>query len=240
MEYIIILFLLIFLILIIFIKQIKSINKFIEKENNIRPILSKNYNYYLFSPFNPIILHFYEKLYLSFKKINKYNYKSYIIFNHIKLSSYDRIYLDWISYTSGIIKMAIDTIIKYIKKKNVISIDFVKKLNQLKLYYTIFYEKIDSNKIIKNIKKNHKNKNIQSNPIIYNLYFIDYILNNIYSKYFNHLKESNNISKNIIDNLKNINHNKYYLYNSILNNKINKKYIYYNYSKFVEYFETML
>lgn len=240
MEYIIIFFLLIFLLILIFNKQIKHIKKF-NKSNNLKNISNQSiFKKYILYQHNPILLYLYENLYKSLKKINKYDYKSYIIFTNIKTNTNDQLILDWISYTSGLIKMSIDNIIKILKKKEIINDEFINNLAKLKLFYNIFYRNIDENTLHKkttNIIKNNKsiNKKIKNNKIIYNLFYINEILNNISLDYFNNLnklKLSNEI-KNIIKNNKNEN---YYLLNSILNNRLDKKYLSSKSSLFSEYF----
>jgi hypothetical protein len=243
MEYIIIFFLLIFLLILIFNKQIKYIKKFNES-NNLKNI-SKQFIFkkYIFYQHNPLLLYLYENLYKSLKKINKYDYKSYIIFTNIKTNTDDQLILDWISYTSGLINISIDNIIKILKKKEKINNEFINNLAKLKLFYKIFYKKIDENtlhkKTISVIKGNKTiNKKIKNNKVIYNLFYINEILNNISQDYFNNLnklKLSNEI-KNIIKNNKNEN---YYLLNSIFNNRIDNKYLSSKPSIFSEYFHSL-
>jgi len=237
MEYIIILFLLVFLIIIILLKQINHIKKFNKNNNNLKSIFNHNlYDKYIFFQKNPIIFYLYENIYKSLQKINKYDHKSYIIFTKIKTASSDKLSLDWMSYTGGMIKMSIDSIIKIIKKKENINSDFINNIAKLKLYYQLFYKNIDMNTINKNISKYIHNKKIKSNRVIYNLFYINEILDNLSSKYFNSLDNSK-LALQIKKIIKKINNdNNFYLYNSFLNNRLDKNYIEEKNSLFSEYF----
>ena len=135
MEYIIIFVLLVFLIIIILKKQILFINNI--KNTNEKTIIKYN-NLFLLNK-NPILLYLYENLYTSLKKINKYNYKKYIIFNNIKLTNKDKNILDWISYTGGMINMALESSIKHLKQKKSINYELINNLARLKLFYKLFY-----------------------------------------------------------------------------------------------------
>ena len=183
-------------------------------------------------------MYLYENLYKSLKIFNKYDYKSYIIFTKLKTSNENQIYLDWISYTCGIIKMSIDTVIKVLKKKQNINQDFINNLAKLKLFYRINSRNVNVNKINKNIAKYVKNKSIQSNRIIFNLFYINEILINVYTRFFNSLDKSK-ISQNIKKIIKEEDKNNYYLYNSYLNNRLNKRYLQNNLSSFSEYFNNL-
>lgn len=240
MEYIIIFLLLIFLLMIILLKQINHIRKFKKTTNNYNPIVKiKKYDLIIYHS-NPLLIYLYEKLYKSLKPFNKYDHKSYIIFTKIKTCNQNQIYLDWISYTSGMIKMSIDTVIKILKKKQNINQDFINNLAKLKLFYRFYNRDIDINKINKNINKYVHNKSIRTNRIIFNLFYINEILTNVYTRFFNSLNKSNlsnNIKKIIKDEDKN--KNNIYLYNSYLNNRLNKKYLQNNFSPFYEYFNSL-
>jgi hypothetical protein len=239
MEYIIIFLLLIFLIMIILLKQINHIRKFKRSINTFTPIVKlKKYDQLIFYSSNPVLMYLYEKLYRSLKPFNKYDHKSYIIFTKIKTSNENQIYLDWISYTTGIIKMSIDTVIKMLKKKQNINQDFINNLAKLKLFYGINSRNIDINKINKNIIKYIKNKSIQTNRVIFNLFYINEILKNIYIKFFNSLDKSK-LSKNIKKILKDEDKNNLYLYNSYLNNRLNKRYLQNKNSLFYDYFVSL-
>lgn len=227
MEYIIILLLLIFLIIILLIKHINSIKKINNNKNKYKSIFKESKkNEYLYFGNNPILFYLYFNTYKSLQKFNKYDYKSYITFTKIKTSNNDQYKLDWISYTCGIIRMSIDNIKKNIKKKEKINNEFVKDITKLKLYYKLLY-KYDDN----NIKVSNRIKN---NKILFDLYYINEILINIYRDYFNNLNNTN-ISRKIKYIIKNKN-NDYYLYNTILNNKLDKKYLIKNISSFNKYF----
>jgi hypothetical protein len=235
MEYIIIFLLIIFLIMVILLKQINHIRKLKKNINTFRPIVKlKKYDQIIY-PSNPLLMYLYEKLYKSLKPFNKYDHKSYIIFTKIKTSNNNQIYLDWISYTSGVIKMSIDTVIKMLKKKQSINQDFINNLAKLKLFYRVYYRNIDTNKINKNIIKYVHNKSIQTNRVIFNLFYINEILINIYTNLFNSLDKSK-LSHNIKKIIKYEDKNNLYLYNSYLNNRLNKRYLQNKNSSFYEYF----
>lgn len=228
MEYIIILLLLIFLITILLLRHINSIKKINSNKNKYKPIFKENKKYeYLFFGNNPILFCLYFDIYKSLQKFNKYNYKSYITFTQIKTTNSDQYKLDWISYTYGIIRMSIDNIKKKIKKKENINNEFIRNITKLKLYYKLFYKNIDEN----NIKVSNRIKN---NKILYDLYYINEILINIYRDYFSNLNDTN-ISKKIKNIIKKLN-NDYYLYNTILNNRLDKKYLTNNISSFNNFF----
>lgn len=239
MEYIIIFLLLLFLIMIILLKQINHIRKFKKDTNTFTSIVKiKQYDHFIFYSSNPILMYLYEKLYKSLKLFNKYDYKSYIIFTKIKISNENQIYLDWISYTSGIIKMSIDTVIKMLKKKQNINQDFINYLAKLKLFYSLNFRNIDINKINKNISKYIHNKSIQTNRVIFNLFYINEILTNVYTRFFNSLDKSK-LSQNIKKIIKQEDKYNFYLYNSYLNNRLNKRYLQNKNSSFYEYFITL-
>jgi hypothetical protein len=225
--------------MIILLKQINHIRKFKKTTNTFNSIVKlKKYDNFIYYPSNPLLMYLYEKLYKSLKPFNKYDYKSYIIFTKIKISNENQIYLDWISYTSGIIKMSIDTVIKMLKKKQSINQDFINNLAKLKLFYTLNSRNIDINKINKNITKYIHNKSIQKNRLIYNLFYINEILTNIYIKFFDSLDKSK-LSLNIKKIIKEEDKNNIYLYNSYINNRLNKKYLQNKNSSFNEYFSTL-
>ncbi len=225
--------------MIILLKQINHIRKFKRSINTFTPIVKlKKYDQLIFYSSNPVLMYLYEKLYRSLKPFNKYDHKSYIIFTKIKTSNENQIYLDWISYTTGIIKMSIDTVIKMLKKKQNINQDFINNLAKLKLFYGINSRNIDINKINKNIIKYIKNKSIQTNRVIFNLFYINEILKNIYIKFFNSLDKSK-LSKNIKKILKDEDKNNLYLYNSYLNNRLNKRYLQNKNSLFYDYFVSL-
>lgn len=225
--------------MIILLKQINHIRKFKKSINTFTPIVKlKKYDHFIFYQTNPVLMYLYENLYKSLKVFNKYDYKSYIIFTKIKTSNENQIYLDWISYTCGTIKMSIDTVIKVLKKKQNINQDFINNLAKLKLFYRINSRNININKINKNIAKYCKNKSIQSNRIIFNLFYINEILTNVYTRFFNSLNKSK-ISQNIKKIIKEEDKNNYYLYNSYLNNRLNKRYLQNNLSSFYDYFITL-
>ena len=237
MEYIIILILIIFLIIIILLKQINTIKNFKKCTNKYKSIVVlKKFNKYMLFPYNPIILYLYENLYNTLKPINKYDYKSYIVFTKIKLSTDNQILFDWISYTSGVIRMSIDSVIKLLKKKENLNHEFINNIAKIKLYYTLINIKVNMNKVNKNIIKNVHNKLLQSNKIIFNLFYINEILNNIYITFFENLdksKLSTHIKKIIKENN---NNNNIYLYNSYLNNRLNNKYLQNDIGCFNDYF----
>ena len=237
MEYIIILILIIFLIIIILLKQINTIKNFKKCKNKFKSIVVfKSFDKYILFYHNPLILYLYENLYRSLKPINKYDYKSYIVFTKIKISSDNQILFDWISYTSGIIRMSIDSVIKILKKKENLNHEFINNIAKIKLYYTMINIKVNIDKVNKNIIKNVHNKLLQSNKTIFNLFYINEILNNIYIKFFDNLDKSK-LSLNIKKIIKyNNNNNNIYLYNSYLNNRLNKKYLHNNIGCFNDYF----
>lgn len=237
MEYIIIFILFIFLIIVILIKPINTIKKFNNKINNLKEINTLNfYNKYMYYHYNPILLYLYENLYESLKKINKYDSKSYIIFNKLNISTNDKLILDWISYTGGVIRMSIDSIIKIIKKNDKLNDEFVNNIAKLKLFYQLFYKNINESVINKNIKKYIHNKKLYNNKVLFNLFYINEILKIQSTNYFNSLDKSD-ISKNIKNVIKDANQtNNYYLYNSFLNNRIKKIYICDKISEFSNYF----
>ncbi len=222
----IILVLFIFLLIIILIKQIRVINKFKSKQNNLKLIVPvDNYYKYLLFPQNPVILYLYDNVLASLKKINKYDYKAYIIFTKIKTSSQDQLFLDWISYSGGVIRMCIDTCIKMIKKNQNIPSDFVNNIARLKLYYYIVYKNPNMSHLNKNLTKYVPSRKIRSSRLLYNLFFINEILLEISDKYFKKLNSSS-LSNNIKKILKTVdNKNNYYLCNSILNNRLSSKYL---------------
>jgi len=227
MEYIIILLLLIFLITIVLIKHINNIKKINSNNNKYKSIFNQNKKCeYLYFGNNPILFYLYFNTYKSLQKFNKYDYKSYITFTKIKTSNEDQYKLDWISYTSGIIRMSIDNIKKIIKNKEKINNDFIKDITKLKLYYKLLYKYNENN-----IKVS---KRIKNNKVLFDLYYINEILNNIYGDYFNNLNNTNT-SKKIKTIIKNLN-DEYYLYNTILNNRLDKKYLTNNISSFNNYF----
>ncbi len=224
--------------MIILLKQINHIRKFKKNTNSYNPIVKiKKYDTYIYYS-NPLLMYLYENLYKSLKSFNKYDQKSYIIFTKIKTSNQNQIYLDWISYTSGIIKMSTDTVIKILKKKQNVNQDFINNLAKLKLFYKIHYKNIDVNKINKNITKYVHNKSIRTNRIIFNLFYINEILINIYTIFFNSLDKSK-LSQNIKKIIKYEDKNNIYLYNSYLNNRLNKHYLQNNLSSFHDYFITL-
>lgn len=240
MEYIIIFILIIIIIIIILLKQINSIKKFKKCNNKLKSIVVlKKFDKYILFPNNPIILYLYEKLYRFLKTINKYDYKSYIIFTKIKTSTDNQIFFDWISYTSGTIRMSIDSVIKILKKKEYLNNDFINIIAKIKLYYTIFNIKVNIDKVNKNIIKNVHNKLLQTNTVIFNLFYIYEILNNMTINFFSNLDKSKmsiNIKKIIKENTDNYKNNNIYLYNSYLNNRLNKNYLQNNTGCFEEYF----
>ena len=134
--------------------------------------------------------------------------------------------------------MSIDTVVKILKKKQSINQEFINNLAKLKLFYGFYYRNIDTNKINKNINKYIHNKSIQKNRIIFNLFYINEILINIYTKFFNSLDKSK-LSQNIKKIIKDENINNLYLYNSYLNNRLKKRYLQSNPSSFYEYFITV-
>jgi hypothetical protein len=134
--------------------------------------------------------------------------------------------------------MSIDTVIKMLKKKQNINQDFINNLAKLKLFYRFYYGNIDTNKINKNITKYIHNKSLQKNRVIYNLFYINEILTNIYTKFFNSLDKLK-LSQNIKEIIKNEDKNNLYLYNSYLNNRLNKRYLQNKNSSFYEYFITL-
>ena len=223
MEYIIIIVLLIFLVTVILKKQInfaKDIN-FINEKKIIK------YNRYYLLNTNPILIYLYENLYKSLKQFNKYDYNKYIVFNSQNISDSDKSILDWCAFTGGMIRMALDSSVKHLKKKNDINTHFVDDLARLKLFYKIFcYDKthkIDNpNKIDKQLKK--YNKSIRNNRVIYNLLCINNILNSIFIEIVDSINNSDN--KKTLGLLKKT-YNKplddYYLFNLILTNKDNKE-----------------
>jgi hypothetical protein len=227
MEYMIILVLFIFLIIIILIKQIRTINKFKSKQNNLKSIFQiNNYNKYLLFPQNPVILYLYDNILTSLKSINKYDYKAYIIFTKIKTSSEDQLFLDWISYTGGIIRMCIDTCIKMIKKNEEINSSFVNNVAKLKLYYSIIYKNPNLSRLDKNLTKYVPSRKIRTSRLIYNLFFINEILLETSDKFYKSLSSRSSLSNHIKKIIKTIdNKNNYYLYNSVLNNRLDKKYL---------------
>ena len=176
--------------------------------------------------YNPVLLDIYQEIYKIIKEHNKYDYKAYITFSELKLSSSDLIFLDWFGYINGIIKYSIDTVIKLIKKKENISINFINKLKLLNFYYSIYYK---NNKYKKYMSKELNNKKLESNLILQDLYKIyDHqkqifllIFNNCYDKKNDIHKE---IKKYISDNNSELNNNNklnnknMYLLNLTLNN----------------------
>ncbi len=224
--------------MVILLKQINHIRKFKKITNTYAPIVKiKKYDQIIY-PSNPLLMYLYEKLYKSLQPFNKYDHKSYIIFTKIKTSNENQIYLDWISYTSGIIKMSIDTVIKMLKKKQNINQDFINNLAKLKLFYRFYYRNIDINKVNKNITKYVHNKSLRTNRIIFNLFYINEILINVYTKFFDSFDKSK-LSLNIKKILKKEDKNNIYLYNSYLNNRLNKRYLQNKLGSFNEYFKTL-
>ncbi len=224
--------------MVILLKQINHIRKFKKITNTYAPIVKiKKYDQIIY-PSNPLLMYLYEKLYKSLQPFNKYDHKSYIIFTKIKTSNENQIYLDWISYTSGIIKMSIDTVIKMLKKKQNINQDFINNLAKLKLFYRFYYRNIDINKVNKNITKYVHNKSLRTNRIIFNLFYINEILINVYTKFFDSFDKSK-LSLNIKKILKKEDKNNIYLYNSYLNNRLNKRYLQNKLASFNEYFKTL-
>ena len=134
--------------------------------------------------------------------------------------------------------MSIDTVIKMLKKKQNINQEFINNLAKLKLFYRIYYRNIDINKINKSIIKYIKNKSIQTNRLIFNLFYINEILTNVYIKFFNSLDKSK-LSYNIKKIIKYEDKNNLYLYNSYLNNRLNKRYLQNKNNCFYEYFNTL-
>jgi len=231
MEYVIIFLLLIFLIIVIVLKQIKAINKFNTKNNKYNNIINyPTYKKYLYTYYNPVLLYLYETMYIQLKKISKYDYKSYIIFSKLKISHENNVIFDWISYSSGIIKMAIDSVIKIIKNKNTIPNDFINIIIKIKLYYNCVYGKINEKDIYK------KFKIIKNNKVLFNLYYIYEIITSLYNDIFNNLDKSK-LSKGVKQIInKNKDKNDIYLYNSYLNNKLTNKYLIKSNSLFYDYF----
>ena len=205
MEYTIIFLLLIIIIILYFIRELNFINKLI---NNKLTNLSNIFNYEIIPVkkicllyFNPFLIKSYNNIFNEIKKYNKYDPKTYITFIELSLSDSDTNFLDWFGFVNGVIKYSIDTILKLIKKKEVISSKITQNLVYLNKYYELIYDK---NKI-NNYKKymnNGLNKKLESNLILQNLYklycynkciFID-IIKNKNSKLNNNL--NNNLDKN--------------------------------------------
>jgi hypothetical protein len=210
MEYIIIFILLIFIIILNLKKQLNYIST-IKLDKNC----FINFNKIHLTNKNPVLIYLFENFYNSLKLFNKYNYKKYIIFNNLKISQNDKDILDWISYTGGSINMAIDSVIKMIKSKQQIPIEFINNVAKLKLHYAIF-------KLIKNPDDNIRkiNKKYMKNKVILNLLFIDTVLKEIYIDIISNIQSNKVINKKVLKDK-----NNYYLCNLYLNNKTKAKYI---------------
>ena len=170
--------------------------------------------------YNPYLINLYQDILKNIKFINIYSYKSYITFSELNLSHHDLLILDWFGYINGIIKLTIDTFIKLLKNNKKINTDiFVKitdNIKSLKIYYNIFYKKINMNHFNNNLLKIIKNKKIIKNTLLCDLYLIYYIHHDIFKYLFKNNNNNHKLYKYInkyIHNLKEI-----YLLNNRLNN----------------------
>jgi len=266
----IIFLLLIIIIILYFIKEINFINKLSNNKLSNNKLsnnklsnnkLSNNklsidiFNYEIFPVkkisllyLNPFLLKSYNDIFNEIKTYNKYDPNTYITFTELPLSNSDTNLLDWFGFTNGIIKYSIDTILKLIKKKQVISSKITQNLVYLNKYYEIVYGKKQIN-IYKKYINNDLNKKLESNIILQNLYklycynkyiLLDIIKLNNNSNNSNNNNSNNNNSNNLDKNQKKIlqdikkyvtdNKNQYkinlHLLNLHINNlhkKINKK-----------------
>jgi hypothetical protein len=185
MEYTIIFLLSIIIFILFFIKEIKIIKQLslneINNKNNKKNKKDNIFNYEMIPIkkltlmyYNPFLLKIYKCILDDIKQYKKYDPNSYIIFCQLDLSSSDLALLDWFGYVNGIIKLCIDTLIKLIKNKEKISVNFINKIELLNRYYDIYYKDNGYKKFMnKNLDKKYlDNKKLNNNIILQNLYKI--------------------------------------------------------------------